>query len=70
MRYNVNLGGYVPRIGSGWRVVELLTLGHKWATIRYQPKGLVDGEKLFTTRGKVHKDVWAKLPKKELDDLT
>ena len=66
-RYYVNLGGHVRRFGAGWRCVELLSVGRKWAKLRYSPKSVVDGTPLFTFRGRVHKDIWAKLPKKELN---
>jgi len=65
--YMVNLEGHVRRFGSGWRRVELLSLGRKWAKLRYSPKSIVDGTPLFALRGRIHKDIWAKLPKRRID---
>lgn len=36
-----------PRIGCGWRKVEVISIGHKWAIIRYHG-----------TRARLKRAVW------------
>ena len=57
---------FLPRFGSGWRVVEVLTLGPKWATLRYAPRRADTGEPLFSIRGRLRRDLWDRLPKTEV----
>ena len=35
----VKLADQAPRIGSGWRQVEVVTNGYKWSTVRSWPGG-------------------------------
>ena len=35
----VHLNDHAPRIGSGYRQVEVLTVGRKWVTVRSWPGG-------------------------------
>jgi len=62
----VNLYDYAPRIGSGWRRVELVSEGWKWTKIKYRPMGL-NGSPIFERpiHSKILSKVWDKLPKKE-----
>jgi hypothetical protein len=54
--HHVCLDDVAPRIGSGWRIVELLSLGPKWARIR----------EINTSRGtRVPRNVWAQLVRRE-----
>ena len=69
----VNLYDYAPRIGSGWRHVEVVTEGWKWVTIKYNPKvytGHSDVDSTFIfgrpIRSKIKKSVWEILPKREM----
>ncbi len=32
----IHLGDQAPRIGSGVRHVEILSMGHKWVTVKYR----------------------------------
>ena len=48
-RLDVHLMDEAPRIGSGWRIVEIISVGYKWATIRYAPLGV---------RAKIRRKVW------------
>ena len=76
----VNLFDYAPRIGAGWRQVEVVTEGWKWVTIRYNPKvwkGTTipantddvysDIEYIFgrPIKAKIKKKVWDSLPKSD-----
>ncbi|MDP6173453.1 MAG: hypothetical protein QGF09_04725 [Rhodospirillales bacterium] len=38
-RIAIHLNGEAPRIGTGRRLVQVLTRGHKWVTVRYWPGG-------------------------------
>ena len=62
----VNLYDYAPRIGSGWRRVELVSEGWKWTKIKYRPMGL-NGSPIFERpiHSKILSKVWEKLTKKE-----
>lgn len=42
------------KIGSGWRVVELLSVGYKYAHVYYPPLG---------TTVKIKKSIWAEISK-------
>jgi len=35
----IHLNGEAPRIGSGRRQVEVVTVGRKWTKVRYWPGG-------------------------------
>ena len=35
----IHLADQAPRIGSGYRLVEVVTVGHKWVTVRSWPAG-------------------------------
>jgi len=35
----LHLDNEFPRIGSGFRCVEVVTRGYKWVTVRYWPGG-------------------------------
>lgn len=63
----VNLYDYAPRIGSGWRRVELVSEGWKWTKIKYVPLDLVNGSPIFERpiHSKILNSIWAKLPKKK-----
>ena len=65
-RIQVNLYDTAPRIGSGWRIVEVLTVGWKWVTIRYEPKSIHDGSSIVKIRSRIGKRIWNTLPKKEI----
>jgi hypothetical protein len=43
-----------PRLGAGWRLVELLTIGRKWATFREVATG---------TRARLRKAEWLTVTK-------
>lgn len=62
----VNLFDYAPRIGSGWRRVEVVSEGWKWVKIKYRPKSIAGGY-IFERPiiGKITKKTWDSLPKKE-----
>ena len=69
----VNLYDYAPRIGSGWRQVEVVTEGWKWVTIKYNPKVYIGHSDVDSTfifgrpiRSKIKKSVWEILPKREM----
>jgi|TARA_R110000796_G_scaffold209676_1_gene325981 hypothetical protein len=77
---HVNLFDYAPRIGSGWRQVEVVTEGWKWVTIKYNPKVwkgtdvrahpddvYSDVEYIFgrPIKSKIRKSIWETLPKSE-----
>lgn len=32
----IHLGDQAPRIGSGMRPVEILSIGYKWVTVKYR----------------------------------
>ena len=38
MRIRICLADEAPRIGSGHRIVEVITRGPKWVSVRYAPK--------------------------------
>ena len=79
IRVFVDLGPHVKRFGTGWRIVDVLKLGTKWAYVQSSPcairkptpTGRVCRDKrkrvpLFIYKTKVLRKVWDKLPKKEL----
>ena len=51
-KLTVCLMGEAPRIGSGWRTIEVLTRGRKYVTVRYAPRKV---------RHKFTKSVWASI---------
>jgi hypothetical protein len=72
-RLNIHLMGEAPRIGSGHRIVEVLTRGHKWVTVRYAPKVVrmkgqaLDGhtrEPIFVIKHRFPAAVWAQIERK------
>jgi len=66
MVMQVNLFDYAPRIGSGWRRVEVMSEGWKWTKIKYHPLGLVDNKHIFERpiHAKILSKIWDRLPKK------
>ena len=55
--YRLHLKDEAPRIGSGWRVVNLVRLGPKWATVR-SAYGPVVGKRF-------RRSVWDRLTKED-----
>ena len=53
----IHLADEAPKIGSGQRAVEVVSLGHKWVTIRY----MRGGPKGHPVRHKFRRNVWEKL---------
>ena len=58
--YRLHLKDEAPRIGSGWRVVNLVRLGPKWATVKsaYGPR----------VTKKFRRSVWDRLTKEGYDE--
>ena len=58
--YSLYLKDEAPRIGSGWRVVNLVRLGPKWATVKsaYGPR----------VTKKFRRSVWDRLTKEGYDE--
>ena len=58
--YHIYLKDEAPRIGSGWRVVNLVRLGPKWATVKsaYGPR----------VTKKFRRSVWDRLTKEGYDE--
>jgi len=52
MKIRIHLNDEAPRIGSGWRNVEVLTLGYKWVTVR-----------AYGARKKFKRKVWDEIVK-------
>ena len=51
-RVRIHLHDEAPRIGSGWRTVEVITEGYKWITVRCPYQSI---------RHKFRKDIWASI---------
>ena len=56
--YRLHLKDEAPRIGSGWRVVNLVRIGPKWATVKAAYGSLVTK--------KFRRSVWDGLTKEEV----
>ena len=55
----IHLEDQPPRIGSGFRQVEVVTVGHKWVTVRSWPGGL----KCEPVRHKFKRVDWERITK-------
>ena len=56
------LSNEFPRIGSGFRQVEIIKRGYKWVSVRYWP----GGPNGFPIRQRIKKDLFKKL---EVEDV-
>ena len=75
MRIRICLADEAPRIGSGHRIVEVVSRGPKWVNVRYVPKVIrrpgqrLDGstrEPINVTNQKFRVADWARFEKKGL----
>lgn len=62
-RTAIFLSSQAKRIGTGLRVVEVITAGYKWVTVRYWP----GGPGAEPIRHKFRKTIWNNLRKTEID---
>tara|TARA_R110000824_G_scaffold153008_1_gene324454 strand:- start:1169 stop:1408 length:240 start_codon:yes stop_codon:yes gene_type:complete len=72
-RLRIHLNDEATRIGSGHRIVDVLTRGPKWITVEYAPKTIrqkgqaLDGhtrQPIKVTRHKFPVAVWAQIERK------